>query len=112
MGNDRTVKMPGARKRRIPVGKAVYPALRRGDYVYVDKTGFIPLLEALDSTYTVLQRPRRLGKSFFMSMLECRRPLKRSWTTPVGSRQRTPPPKTSARCRTSKRPPSSSSGRR
>lgn len=65
MGNDRTVKMPGAGKRRIPVGKAVYPALRRGDYVYVDKTGFIPLLEALDSTYTVLQRPRRLGKSFF-----------------------------------------------
>lgn len=112
MGNDRTVKMPGARKRRIPVGKAVYPALRRGDYVYVDKTGFIPLLEALDSTYTVLQRPRRLGKSFFMSMLECRRPLKRSWTTPVGSWQRTPPPKTSARCRTSKRSPSSSSGRR
>ena len=40
MGNDRTVKMPGAGKRRIPVGKAVYPALRRGDYVYVDKDQF------------------------------------------------------------------------
>ena len=112
MGNDRTVKMPGARKRRIPVGKAVYPALRRGDYVYVDKTGFIPLLEALDSTYTVLQRPRRLGKSFFMSMLECRRPLRRSWTTPVGSRRRTLRRETSERCRTSKNWPSSLSDRR
>ena len=50
MGNDRTVKMPGARKRRIPVGKAVYPALRRSDYVYVDKTGFIPLLETFFPT--------------------------------------------------------------
>ena len=111
MDEDRTVAMSCRKKRRIPVGKDVYPALRRGDYVYVDKTGFIPLLEALDSTYTVLQRPRRLGKSFFMSMLECRRPLKRSWTTPVGSRQHTPPPKTSARCRISKRS-SSPSGRR
>lgn len=114
MGNDRTVKMPGARKRRIPVGKAVYPALRRGDYVYVyvDKTGFIPLLEALDSTYTVLQRPRRLGKSFFMSMLKCRRPLRRSWTTPVGSRQRTLRRETSERFQTSKSSLSSSPGRR
>ena len=50
MGNDRTVKMPGAGKRRIPVGKAVYPALRRSDYVYVDKTGFIPLLETFFPT--------------------------------------------------------------
>ena len=35
--------MLGPRKHRIPVVKAVYPALRRGDYVYVDKTVFIPV---------------------------------------------------------------------
>ena len=50
MGSDRTEKMLGPRKHRIPVGKAVYPALRRGDYVYVDKTGFISLLETFFPT--------------------------------------------------------------
>ena len=55
---------------RIPVGKAVYSSLRSGNYVYVDKTAFIPVLEALDSTYPVVLRPRRFGKSLFMSMLE------------------------------------------
>lgn len=43
MDEDRTVAMSCRKKRRIPVGKDVYPALRRGDYVYVDKTGFIPV---------------------------------------------------------------------
>ncbi len=57
-------------KKRLPVGKAVYSSLRRGPYVYVDKTRFIPVLESLDSTYPVVLRPRRFGKSLFMSMLE------------------------------------------
>lgn len=48
MDEDRTVAMSCRKKRRIPVGKAVYPVLRRGDYVYVDKTGFISLLETFD----------------------------------------------------------------
>ena len=43
---------------------------------------------------------------------EHRRPLRRSWTTPVGGWQRTLPPKTSERFQTSKSSPSSSSGRR
>mgnify|MGYP000070280515 CR=1 FL=1 len=43
-------RSPAGKKRRIPVGKAVYPVLRRGDYVYVDKTGFIPLLETFFPT--------------------------------------------------------------
>lgn len=50
MDEDRTVAMSCRKKRRIPVGKAVYPVLRRGDYVYVDKTGFIPLLETFFPT--------------------------------------------------------------
>lgn len=70
MDEGRTVTMLCRKKRRIPIGKAVYSVLRDGDYVYVDKTGIIPLLETLDSTCFVLQRPRRFGKSLFLSMLE------------------------------------------
>ena len=50
MDEDRTVAESCRKKRRIPVGKAVYPVLRRGDYVYVDKTGFISLLETFCPT--------------------------------------------------------------
>ena len=52
MDEDRTVAESCRKKRRIPVGKAVYPVLRRGDYVYVyeDKTGFISLLETFFPT--------------------------------------------------------------
>ncbi len=57
-------------KLRVPIGKAVFSSLRSGPYVYVDKTRFIPVLESLDSTYPVVLRPRRFGKSLFMSMLE------------------------------------------
>lgn len=48
MDEDRTVAESCRKKRRIPVGKAVYPVLRRGDYV--DKTGFISLLETFFPT--------------------------------------------------------------
>ncbi|MCK6603639.1 MAG: AAA family ATPase, partial [Ignavibacteriaceae bacterium] len=39
-------------------------------YYYVDKTGFIPQLEQKASKYLFYLRPRRFGKSLFLSMLE------------------------------------------
>jgi hypothetical protein len=57
---------------RIPYGISNFADLRRGGYVYADKTGFIPRLE--DATkgrrYLVLLRPRRMGKTLLISMLE------------------------------------------
>lgn len=54
---------------RYPIGKQDFKSLREGGYAYVDKTGFIPkLLEG--STYYFLGRPRRFGKSLFLSTLE------------------------------------------
>ena len=43
--------------------------IRKGNMLYVDKTGFIPPLLSLGK-YIFLGRPRRFGKSLFMSTLE------------------------------------------
>lgn len=53
---------------KYPIGLQSFEELRRGGYVYVDKTGFIPSL--LDKKYYFLSRPRRFGKSLTLSMLE------------------------------------------
>lgn len=54
---------------RYPIGKQNFKSLREGGYIYVDKTQYIPqLLEG--STYYFLARPRRFGKSLFLSTLE------------------------------------------
>ena len=54
---------------RYPIGKQDFKSLREGGYAYVDKTHYITkLLEG--STYYFLGRPRRFGKSLFLSTLE------------------------------------------
>ena len=55
--------------RNMPVGIQSFDAMRRGSYVYVDKTHFIPSLEVLGRAY-FLSRPRRFGKSLFISTLQ------------------------------------------
>lgn len=52
-----------------PIGKQSFADIRRGDYVYVDKTAYIPLL-LKNGTYKFLSRPRRFGKSLLISTLE------------------------------------------
>lgn len=46
--------------------------LRRGGYAFVDKTGFLPALESPEKgrRYLVFLRPRRMGKTLLLSMLE------------------------------------------
>lgn len=52
------------------LGKADFVSLRERGFVYVDKTQFIiRLLEGTDCYF--LSRPRRFGKSLFISTLEC-----------------------------------------
>jgi len=53
--------------RRILYGEANFPALRENNGYFVDKTGFIRLLENYHSP--IFLRPRRFGKSLLCSML-------------------------------------------
>lgn len=52
-----------------PLGEQDFQELRKNGYVYVDKTQYIPML--LRNKYYLLNRPRRFGKSLFLSTLEC-----------------------------------------
>ncbi len=57
---------------RLPYGKSDFAEIRRGGYVFADKTGFIPALESAEKGrhYLVFLRPRRMGKTLLVSMLE------------------------------------------
>lgn len=53
---------------RYPIGVQSFEELRANGYLYVDKTGYIPSL--LSNKYYFMSRPRRFGKSLFLSTLE------------------------------------------
>ena len=53
---------------RIPYGEADFRRIRRNRWLYVDKTRFVRRLE--DERYAFLIRPRRFGKSLWVSLLE------------------------------------------
>lgn len=55
---------------RYPVGQQSFQMLRSEGYLYVDKTRFIEQL-LNGSRFTFLGRPRRFGKSLFLSTLKC-----------------------------------------
>ncbi len=54
-----------------PVGEQSFEALRNRDCLYVDKTQFVEKLLSYGSKYFFLGRPRRFGKSLFLSMMKC-----------------------------------------
>ncbi|EJO5346281.1 ATP-binding protein [Clostridium botulinum] len=55
--------------KRIPYGISNFEVLREEDYLYVDKTSYIEILDRY-APYQFFIRPRRFGKSLFISMLE------------------------------------------
>ncbi|SUY64551.1 putative AAA-ATPase [Clostridium sporogenes] len=55
--------------KRIPYGISNFEVLRQEDYLYVDKTSYIELLDRY-APYNFFIRPRRFGKSLFISMIE------------------------------------------
>jgi len=55
--------------KNMPVGIQSFSSIIEGNYVYVDKTEYIVKLEQVGLAY-FLSRPRRFGKSLFISMLE------------------------------------------
>jgi hypothetical protein len=55
--------------REMPVGIQDFEKLRKGNYVYVDKTQYVYELGRKERPY-FLGRPRRFGKSLFLSTLK------------------------------------------
>lgn len=53
---------------RYPLGEQNFDRIIESGFIYVDKTIFIPTL--LQNNYYFLSRPRRFGKSLFLSTLE------------------------------------------
>ncbi len=56
-------------KKAIPYGIGSYELIREGNYYYVDKTGYLREIEKA-SPYLFFIRPRRFGKTLFISMME------------------------------------------
>ena len=54
-----------------PVGEQSFEALRNRGALYVDKTEYVEKLLGKGGKYFFLGRPRRFGKSLFLSMMRC-----------------------------------------
>ena len=52
----------------IPYGISDFNRMRNDNFYFVDKTRYLPLIEQMPS-YLSLIRPRRFGKSVFLSMM-------------------------------------------
>ena len=57
-------------KYTIPYGDSSFETFNKEHAAFVDKTGFIEVIDNLDTKYPVLLRPRRFGKSTFVQMLD------------------------------------------
>jgi len=55
--------------KKIPYGLSNYHSIRTENYAYVDKTRFIEMIENEPAKYLFLTRPRKFGKSLFLSTL-------------------------------------------
>ena len=56
--------------RKLPVGIQSFEKIRKGGYLYVDKTDIIWQLANRSKTYNYLSRPRRFGKSVLVDTLQ------------------------------------------
>ncbi|MDE6561462.1 MAG: AAA family ATPase [Muribaculaceae bacterium] len=54
-----------------PIGIQDFKTIREENYVYIDKTRYIVDLIGKKNRYCFLARPRRFGKSLFLSTLQC-----------------------------------------
>ena len=69
-GNQRLGIMVETNDRILPVGIQSFEKIRKGGYLYVDKTDIIWQLANRNKTYNYLSRPRRFGKSILVDTLE------------------------------------------
>ena len=62
--------MTETNNRRLPVGIQSFSEIRKGKYLYVDKTDLIWNLANMGKKYNYLSRPRRFGKSVLVDTLQ------------------------------------------
>ena len=55
---------------KYPVGIQTFEKIRKGNYLYIDKTKYIADFRSRGMSYVFLSRPRRFGKSLFASTLQ------------------------------------------
>ena len=55
--------------KKIPYGESGFKKIRFGNYLYVDKTRYIEVLENRGTNFPFIVRPRRIGKSLFTETL-------------------------------------------
>lgn len=70
IGKQRLGIMVEINDRKLPVGIQSFEEIRKGGYLYVDKTDIIWQLANKGKTYNYLIRPRRFGKSVLVDTLE------------------------------------------
>ena len=70
IGKQRLGIMVETNDRILPVGIQSFEEIRKGGYLYVDKTDIIWQLANMGKTYNYLSRPRRFGKSVLVDTLE------------------------------------------
>ncbi|MDE5874658.1 MAG: ATP-binding protein [Muribaculaceae bacterium] len=58
------------KREKYPIGEQDFKKIRTENYLYIDKTRFISSLLSGGSNYYFLARPRRFGKSLFLSTLQ------------------------------------------
>ena len=56
-------------QRLYPIGIQTFSKIREGNFLYVDKTEYVYRMTHSASSYMVLSRPRRFGKSLLTSTL-------------------------------------------
>ena len=56
---------------KYPVGDQSFESIREGGYLYIDKTRYVDMIANQGGKYFFLGRPRRFGKSLFLSTLQC-----------------------------------------
>ena len=54
---------------KVLIGGENFAEIRRGKYCYIDKTGFLNDFLPLPAKVSLITRPRRFGKTLFLSML-------------------------------------------
>ncbi|MFQ6044618.1 MAG: AAA family ATPase, partial [Candidatus Poribacteria bacterium] len=57
-------------RKKLPYGIPNFRSISEEGYIFIDKTPFVEKLENLGEKYIIFLRPRRFGKSLFVSMLE------------------------------------------
>ena len=70
IGKQRLGIMVETNDRKLPVGIQSFEEIRKGGYLYVDKTDIIWQLANKGKKYNYLSRPRRFGKSVLVDTLE------------------------------------------